>query len=489
MEKRNICRGIALALFGAAVLVAGARAIGPARADPPKIGINVLLTGPATDAVLAELGQHGTVLDVIPEIHAVTLRADESSLSAIQALPCVAAANPDREIELAGIDPLPVSDLAAGASDWDLDAINVTDHGVGRTVAYDGTGVYVAVIDTGLPHNWREYFPEQRIATQFARAYSGGFGQAVAVSPASDKWSHDTDGHGGEITSVILGFAYAGSDEQMPRYVNGVAPRATVIPVSFHNKDSNEHFSSVAVRAVLYVTGLKTSGALGTAPLVINASWGEHEPDAVLRAAVDYAIAHGVLFVAAAGNDGDAGMIYPAAYPEVISVGATEWVGQFPADDPTTYRWMLRDVPEGDASQHLVPPFSARALAGQELDVLAPGFPVPGAFTLNGTADYTFARGTSQSCPHVSGTVALMLQKNAGLTQAQAETILEGSALSIAPGSGTARWPILGAGNPATWDDHSSIVGFVDLTATWGANATGHGLVQADAAIAATPDP
>src|SRR5262245_46990111 len=101
MEKRTFVRGIGLALFGGAVIAAGAHAIGPARADAQRIGINVLLTGPATDAVLADLGQHGTVLDVISEIHAVTLRADASELAAIQTLPCVAAANEDAKIDLA----------------------------------------------------------------------------------------------------------------------------------------------------------------------------------------------------------------------------------------------------------------------------------------------------------------------------------------------------------------------------------------------------
>src|SRR5262245_58990081 len=128
MEKRTFVRGIGLALFGGAVIAAGAHAIGPARADAQRIGINVLLTGPATDAVLADIGQHGTVLDVISEIHAVTLRADASELAAIQSLSYVAGANPDREVEFADLDPLPVPDMSAGANAWNLDAVNVTDH-------------------------------------------------------------------------------------------------------------------------------------------------------------------------------------------------------------------------------------------------------------------------------------------------------------------------------------------------------------------------
>ena len=121
------------------------------------------------DTLLADLATHGQVLDVIPEVSAVMLRASASELAPIRALPYVAAANADAPRFLAGGDPVPVPDFADGADQWSLDAVNVTDFGVGRTLAYDGAGVYVAVFDTGLVHNWREYFPEERVvfATEF----------------------------------------------------------------------------------------------------------------------------------------------------------------------------------------------------------------------------------------------------------------------------------------------------------------------------------
>src|SRR5262245_42845020 len=101
MSWTHMRRGLGLALLGGVVLFAGIQAAGPLRADPEKIGINVLLTGPATDAVLAGLEEHGKVLDVIAEINAVTLRAEAGELAAIQALPYVAAANADVEVDVA----------------------------------------------------------------------------------------------------------------------------------------------------------------------------------------------------------------------------------------------------------------------------------------------------------------------------------------------------------------------------------------------------
>jgi subtilisin family serine protease len=497
-SMQRIHRNLIITLRVGGILLCGLLTSKPAHADQ-HIGINVLLKSAPTDALLADLGQHGQVTDVIPEINAVTLNADASELPAIQALSYVAGANPDRERAMAQSGGgLPVSDFAGGANQWSLDAINVTDFGGGRTVSYDGTGVYVAVMDTGLVHNWRAYFPEQRIATQFARSFGGGGGEKGTVSEQPDKWEHDTISHGTAVTSILLGFHYAGP-EALPADFNGVAPKVSVIPVKICNNNSSHAlllWSSVCTRGLLYLTNLKTSGALGNAPLVVNMSFSGFSPDIVERAAIDYAIASGVVIVAAAGNEGEnggslgtrGGMTYPAAYAPVISVASVGWIGEFPMEDPTIFPWILRDVPENDASQFFIAPDSSRELPGQQLDVAAPGWMIPVAWTQNGQVDYTFIEGTSHASPHVVGIAALMLQKNPHLTQAQIAAILESTALPLPPGCRDVIFPGLGPGNPPTFSDHSN--GFLfPFTVCWGANATGHGLVQADAALAATPLP
>ena len=79
--------------------------------------------------------------------------------------------------------------------------------------------------------------------------------------------------------------------------------------------------------------------------------------------------------------------------------------------------------------------------------------------------------------PHVASVAALILQKNPSLTQAQVETILKSTAL-----------PIPATGSQSIWDNT------VAATITWdtdcdgtACDAVGAGLVQADAALAATP--
>jgi len=453
-----------------------------AQAQGQMIGINVLFNQPVTDSILQDLGTRGEVLDVIPQINGVTLRAHTSELSTIQTLPYVAGANPDAQDD-------PQSDFSAGTNYWNLDAVNVTDFGATppRVVGYDGDGVYVGVVDSGLPFNWRAYFPEERIAVEFARSFSGGGGERGTVSSQPETWERDTTGHGLGVTSVILGFRYNLVDPPLPATFNGVAPKATVIPIR------RGSWNSTVVRALVYLTDLKVDGHLGNSPLVINSSGGGSADDLV-RAAIEYAIAHGVVVVAAAGNSGTDGMIFPARYAPVISAGATALVGEFPPEDPTLIQWILNDVAEGDPFQHLIANFSAWELPGQDLDVLAPGVvvPIPGRLGGGGVGlvDYNFVAGTSFASPHVAGIAALMLQKNPGLTAAQIEQILENTALPLPPGCRNVRVPV---SSPGHWwsfrfTDIANIVLF-NATVCWNASAAGHGLVQADAALAATPLP
>jgi subtilisin family serine protease len=169
--------------------------------------------------------------------------------------------------------------------------------------------------------------------------------------------------------------------------------------------------------------------------------------------------------------------------------------------------WWYQDVPE-DMEDHLtyISYFSSREYVNPdfpsytvELDVVAPGSwvlgPYPGdtfgyqhiPWWAEGNPwnpntpppNYWYVGGTSQATPHASGVVALMLQKNPSLTQADVESRLKGSTTalptSVTPypfAYGYVRWP---SGDIYTF--------------LWSADATGEGIVQADAAIAATPMP
>src|SRR3954466_181592 len=374
------------------------------------IGINVLFKGAITQQNLNDLANYGTVLDSVPAIKLVTMKSTASQLPAIRSRSYVAAANPDAERKGSPVDTVAATNFANGISTWDMDAVNVTANPgfSGRAVNYDGTGVYVAVIDTGLLDSWRQYLPEQRIATQYAMAFRGGGGENGNVSDPTNMWEHDQNSHGTHVTSTILGYSLSGTP------VNGVAPKATVIPVKVLGQNGSG-WSSVIAHGIVYIADLK-AGTLATSPVVINMSLGGPSLDPLEKAAVDYAVGHGVIIVAAAGNSGNAGMHYPGAYAPVISVAASGWIGEWVTGGSW---WNAANVPDPtDVNNYYITDFSSRAKGTQELDVAAPGSWVVGPFQNNGQLSYFFLGGTSMASPHVAGIVALMAQKKPALNAA-----------------------------------------------------------------------
>jgi len=423
------------------------------------IGVNVLLNKDADAVVLKELGKFGTVLTVISEIDGVTMKIKSNKLADLRALSFVVAAAPDSQRTGSPIDTVAATDFSGGRSTWDMDAVNVVDPSSGRTVAYDGTGVYVAVLDTGLVDSWRQYFPQERIATEYAIAFGGGGGETGNVSTQKNKWEHDQNSHGTHVTSSILGYNLSGTA------INGVAPMATVIPVKVLNQNGSG-WSSVIAEGILYVANLK-AGPLSDHPVVINMSLGGPALDPFEKAAIDYAISVGVIIVAAAGNEGEAGMGYPGAYAPVISVAASGWIGEWTQSN----WWIGKDVADPtNPLDYYITDFSSRELEGQDLDVTAPGSWIVGPYQNNsGQTSFYYLGGTSMASPHVAGIVALMAQKLPGLTAAQAETILEESCIPLPAGSRT-----------ITNSDGST------SQISWGEDATGSGLITADAALSNT---
>lgn len=404
-------------------------------------------------------------------------------------------------------------------STWDLDIINSEDTG------YTGDGVYVAVLDTGLTPNWRDYFPSTKIATNLGK----GFKEIV-------KWDSKTNDfietgiiveetyigstgttHGTHVTSTIIGYNYyspndaAGGYPLIPIFINGVAPDVTIIPVkvlSDYNfgKNHDPHSSTSLVfgtdlavaKGIEYATELAVAGYY---PMIITMSLGGPTDSQVINDAIDYAIDNGVIVVAAAGNDGEVGMDYPGAYAPVISVGSCGWTKEWrDITNSSYYRlWWLQDNTYGfnditeptPVEEVYISDFSGRELSGQELDVVAPGSwvrgPYPGypgyshlPWWSNGMGssvgrnpgNFYYVGGTSMATPHVAGIIAQMLEKNPSLEQSDVETILKTTALPIPPGS-------------ATVFDLSPVQDW--YTYSWDSDATGAGLVQADDAVAAVP--
>lgn len=313
---------------------------------------------------------------------------------------------------------------AGGYSTWDADQINVEAADISQT----GNGVYVAVLDTGLVPNYRDYFPRARVAehlgTGFDQPVTFGSvaGDTCAVGVTAGKLSQSTwvgstgSTHGTHVASTILGYFYRSNSDAAagfnlpPIVVRGIAPNVTIIPVRvladyqiparpkctdpgpIPAQKAVFGTSEMIAAGIDYVTNLAIAGFR---PMVINMSLGGPELDAVEQAAIDRAIAKGAIVVAAAGNAGEEGMGFPGAYAPVISAGASGWTKEWlkPTDNLPRYRmWWLKypfapllpgsgEVADPTAANEVyVTDFSSRALPGQDLDVLAPGSWVRGPF-------------------------------------------------------------------------------------------------------------
>ena len=254
-----------------------------------------------------------------------------------------------------------------------------------------GEGVTVAVIDSGLT-----------ASRDFAERIAGSFNFTSSDSALDD------NGHGTYVTGII-----AGHDGKF----SGIAPEAQILSLKVSGKDGTARVSDT-IRALQWVVDHKDDYAIRVVNISLNSTTPDSYRQDPLDAAVEQAWRHGIVVVAAAGNFGtDAFAVdhAPANDPYVITAGAFNDNGTgVPADDSLA-PWSSRGVTaDGFAKPELVAPgvHIVSTLAKKSLlaDVAA-GSIVQGR--------YVDLSGTSASAAIVSGAVALLLEREPGLTPDQ----------------------------------------------------------------------
>lgn len=202
---------------------------------------------------------------------------------------------------------------------------------------------------------------------------------------SGNKNINDDNGHGTHLAGIIA------ASVNNAVGIAGVAPNARILPVKVLDGTGYGDYARVA-EGIIYATNM---GAR-----IINLGFAGLGSSQMLQDAVDYAISHGVLIVAAAGNGGMNTTYYPAAYPGVIAVSSVDG----------SLNWS---------------PFSS---SGSHISLVAPGVGIYSTY-LGGT--YKAFSGTSMASAHVSGVAALLAGQPQFATDNSLRSALLGSAFDL----------------------------------------------------------
>ena len=282
---------------------------------------------------------------------------------------------------------------------WHFPMINMAD-------AWDvstGSGVVVAILDSGVAY---ENYP---IPSHEAGTVASGVTQYVKAPDLAgtsfvsgydfingDSHPNDNNSHGTHVAGTIAQTTNNGTG------VAGVAYNASIMPVKV--LDYSGSGSAAALADGLYFVANNGADVAN-----MSLSWASgYDPGTTVHNAITAAYNAGVVLVAAAGNEGVSTVSYPAAYSEVIAVGAVRY------DENLSYY-----------SQY-----------GSGIEIVAPG----GDVTIDQNGDgyndgvlqmtfsgysnyynkanptsfsYYFFQGTSMASPHIAGVVALMIANGA----------------------------------------------------------------------------
>jgi serine protease AprX len=351
----------------------------------------------------------------------------------LRGLPGVVSVSPDRAVKPMSVVPALGYDPADTGSLSSISQIVAAQAGWAR--GYTGQGVDVAVIDTGVA----------RVSGLSATGKVIDGPDLSFDSPATATQGVDAFGHGTHMASIIAGRdtdAVASATgcstclntsgySDTTKFV-GIAPNARIVNVKVGAADGAADVSQV-IAAIDWVT--QHAHDPGMNIRVLNLSFGTESTQAYtidpLAQAAEQAWKHGIVVVAAAGNDGKLTetLANPAYDPYVLAVGA---------DDPVSTLTSTDDK---------VAKFAQHGTAARPADVVAPGISVlglrvPGSYvdTLaenTGKVGTRFQRGsgTSEATAVVSGVAALLAQKFPNANPDAIKALIKATATPLPKGS------------------------------------------------------
>ena len=326
-------------------------------------------------------------------------------LRALASNPLVARISLDREI--VGVNERTGATVGAAA--------------IREQLGYDGAGIGIAIVDSGITA-WHDDLTDASLSQRVVE-----FADFVAGAEAA----YDDYGHGTHVAGILGG---NGLDSDGAR--TGVAPGAHIIALKVLDATGRGYVSDV-IAAIDHAIGRQA--ALNIRIINLSVATGVYESYTTdpLTLAAKRAVAAGITVVAAAGNNGRTqsgltqygGITSPANAPWVLTVGASSHMGTTARADDTIAQFTSRGPTAID--RHAKPDLVAPGVGIESLS--NPGstlYTSSSSALLAGTRPtaylpYLSMSGTSMAAPVVSGTIALMLQANPGLTPNAIKAILQ----------------------------------------------------------------
>jgi len=286
---------------------------------------------------------------------------------------------------------------------------------VWKDLGFTGDGVTVAVIDSGV---------DDTIHASFSKKFKGGAdfsGRIYMLNTNPD----DTNGHGTHTAGTVLGTGADMDQDGDGEYDHtGIAPGADLVDIKVSDRAGTADAGSM-IASYEWIIDHKEEYGIRVVSVSMGSRFDSDGQDSECQAANNL-VDSGVVFVSSAGNNGSNMISAPASADKVICVGAVD-------DQDTVDR---ADDTWADYSN-----FGPRVDDGDDNDTdeLKPELVAPGSYIMapmyNTYSAFQTMSGTSMSCPHVSGVVALMLEANPDLTPPEVLEILKRTAQAVDPPS------------------------------------------------------
>ena len=426
-----------------------------------------------------------TKLDVIKGAH---YSVPTGSLEDLENDPDVAYISPNRP-------------LSGTTSTLDYTPETVNAPAAWKQWSLDGTGIGVAVIDSGVTAVGDLYWWIPSNQTYGSRVvYSQSF-----VPGTTD--TSDLYGHGTHVAGIIAGAGWFSTGSNFTHTFKGIAPNANIINLRVLDQNGAGTDSSV-IAAIQAAISLKSTYNIR----VINLSLGRQVYESYtldpLCQAVEVAWNSGIVVLAAAGNQGrnnSAGtegygtIAAPGNDPYVITVGAMktantpsridDTIASYSSKGPTAYDYVVKPDIVAPGNQVISTLAPNASLLGFPTDVYLSEYTSTTTSTSSGgntknnkktstssltgntiSPSYMRLSGTSMATPVVSGAAVLLLQQNLNLTPDQVKARLMKTASKTFPASSSVTDPTTGITYTDYYDIFTIGAGYLDIAAALSSN-------------------